>query len=210
MKKLITLFALLCVGTACLAGVPQNRHSVRLGWGDMMFETMVFHPSAPGSYDPSVLPAGYKSKSTAHYGFTGHIFGEYMYSFTDVTSVGFQADFEGIFWREETKDRNLNVVSSKPIRNYNVTLLPTVRFTYFRSEWVNIYSGVSAGLLLASDNLGQFELAPALDLNFVGFRFGKGNFGGFVNIGMLSALSGANSIYMFGSRVLSVGVNYIW
>ena len=212
MKKLISISLAACLSIICMAATPpSSRHSVRLGWGDMLFETLAFHPSAPEQYSPSLLPENYRSTRTSDYRYTGHIFGEYMYSLTDVTSVGIQADFEGIFWKEGTYDRNRNAVNGvRNVDNYNLTLLPTVRFTYFRRDWVSLYSGVSVGLLMAFDNQHQFELAPALLLNPIGARFGKGNWGGFVELGGLNALKGANDIYMFASRLVSVGVNYIW
>lgn len=212
MKKLILSISLLaCLQIVAAAGNPPMRHSVRVGWGDMLFETLAFHPSAPEQYNPSLLPSDYLSTRTSGYGYTGHIFGEYMYSLSSLISLGVQTDFEGIFWKEGTYDRNGTAAGGvKNVNNYNLTLLPTMRFTYFRSEWVSLYSGFSLGLLMAFDNQGQFELAPALDLNFIGVRVGNGPWGGFLNLGALNALRGANDIYMFGSRLVSVGVNYTW
>lgn len=212
MKKLLLSFSLLaCLSTVCLAGTPPSRHSVRLGWGDMLFETLAFHPSARDTYDPGSLPAGFRSKGTFGHAYTGHIFADYMYTLTDVTSVGVQTDFEGIFWKEGQRDAAGSLVGDPTqVNNFNLCILPSVRFTYFRSEWVDIYSGVSLGLLLAFDNQRHLELAPALNLNLVGVKVGKGNWAGTVEIGLLNALKGANDIYMFASRLFSVGVNYSW
>ena len=126
-------------------------------------------------------------------------------------SAGVQTDFEGIFWKVASRDAAGTVVSD-PVRvnNYNLCILPSVRFTYFRSEWVDIYSGLSVGLLMAFDNQRQFELAPAFNLNLVGVRVGKGHWGGTAEIGLLNALKGGNDVFMVGSRIISVGVNYTW
>lgn len=212
MKKLLLSFSLLaCLSTVCLAGNPPTRHSVRLGWGDMLFETLAFHPSARDAFNPASLPDGFRSKGTFGHGYTGHIFADYMYTLTDVTSVGVQTDFEGIFWKEGQRDAAGNVVGDPTqVNNFNLCILPSVRFTYFRSEWVDIYSGLSLGLLLAFDNQRHIELAPALNLNLVGVKVGKGNWAGTAEIGLLNALKGANDIYMFASRLFSVGVNYSW
>ena len=211
MKKLITIAFAACLSVVCLAGNPPSRHSVRVGWGDMLFETLVFHPSAKGTYNPDALPGDFRSKGTYDYGYTGHIFADYLYSFTDVVSAGVQTDFEGIFWKVASRDAAGTVVSD-PVRvnNYNLCILPSVRFTYFRSEWVDIYSGLSVGLLMAFDNQRQFELAPAFNLNLVGVRVGKGHWGGTAEIGLLNALKGGNDVFMVGSRIISVGVNYTW
>jgi hypothetical protein len=63
------------------------RHEVRLGWGDMLFETMAFHPGSRHLY-PSGNPNGYKFTETRDYAFTGHIFAEYRYHFTRLFSLG--------------------------------------------------------------------------------------------------------------------------
>ena len=211
MKKLITVAIAACLPLLCLAGNPPTRHNVRVGWGDMLFETLVFHPSGRDTYNPDALPASFRSQGRYDYGYTGHIFADYLYSFTDIVSAGIQTDFEGIFWKEASRDAAGNVVSDPvKVNNYNLCILPTVRLTYFRSEWVDIYSGLSVGLLMAFDNQKQFELSPAFNLNLVGVRVGQGHWGGTAEIGLLNALKGANDIYMFGSRIFSVGVNYTW
>ena len=211
MRKLIIIFAAALLTTVCAAGNPPSRHTVRIGWGDMLFETLAFHAGAPGSYSTAALPADYSGKTTYGYGYTGHIFADYLYSFTDVISAGVQTDFEGIFWKEAVKDANLKVKGDvKNVDNYNLCILPCVRFTYFRSPWVDIYSGLSVGLLMAFDNLRQFEAAPAFNLNLVGVRVGQGNWGGTAELGLLNSFKSANDVFMFGSRLFSVGVYYTW
>ncbi len=134
-----------------------------------------------------------------------------MYSFTDVVSAGVQTDFEGIFWKEGVRDASGQIIGDPArVNNYNLCILPSFRFTYFRSELVDIYSGLSFGLLMAFDNQKQFEAAPAFNLNLVGVRVGKGHWNGTAEIGMLNAFKSANDVYMFASRLFSVGVNYIW
>ena len=211
MKKLLLSISLIALPLLCMAGSPPPRHSVRLGWGDMLFETLAFHPSAPDSYNANVLPAGFRSKGSFGHGYSGHIFADYMYTLTEVTSVGVQTDFEGIFWKEGQRDAS-GALAGDPVQvnNYNLCILPSVRFTYFRSEWVDIYSGVSLGLLFAFDNQKRLELAPALNLNLVGVKVGRGNWAGTAEIGLLNALKGANDVYMVASRLFSVGVNYSW
>jgi len=196
---------MLASALAFLMTVPGSaqdlpRHEVRLGWGDMLFETMAFHPGSRHLY-PSGNPNGYKFTETRDYAFTGHIFAEYRYHFTRLFSLGMQTDFEGIFWTTDTGFRS---------RNYNLTLLPNVRFTYFHSDWVRLYSGLGVGLLIAFDNERHTDAAPALDLNLLGVQVGKGAWSGSVQLGLMAALKGGNDIYMLGSRLLSVSVNYSW
>jgi len=166
----------------------------------MLFETMVFHASPTHRY-PSGEPEEFSYKENRDYGYTGHFFAEYRYTFSKLISLGMQADFEGIFWTTETNFRS---------KNYNLTLLPNIRFSYFDSEWVRLYSGLGLGLLIAFDNERKTELAPALNLNLLGAQVGKGPWSGSVELGLMAAMKGANHIYMLGSRLISVSVNYSW
>lgn len=196
----IILTATLLLLAATGSAQTPSRHEVRLGWGDMLFETMAFHPSSTHQF-PAGRPAGFPYKETRDYGYTGHIFAEYRYHFSKLFSLGMQTDFEGIFWTTETGFRS---------RNYNLTLLPNVRFTYFRREWVRLYSGLGAGLLVAFDNERHAEAAPALNLNFLGVQVGRGPWSGSVELGLMAALKSGNDIYMLGSRLVSISVNYNW
>ena len=175
----IFIFLLLFCLIATSPAPAQNPHKVRIGWGDMLFESMAFREASPA--------LGGK-------GFTGHIFAEYQYDASKVVSVGGQVDFEGIF----TADMN----------NYNLVIMPTVRFTYLRKPWVELYSGLGAGLLCAMDNQGGAEFAPALNLNLFGVQLGPGPFSVGIELGALNSLLGSSSVYMLGARLLSVSLNY--
>ena len=203
MKKLILLL-LLGSSLLCQAArpdrIPQTRHQLRLGWGDMLFETMAFHP-------------GYAQNGTrtSDFGYTGHFFAEYRYHLTRVVSLGLQGDMEGIFWQETPCNAMRTPIGpSVPSRNYNATLLPNVRFTFLDTPWVDLYAGLGIGALLAFDNWKQFELAPAVNLNLLGIQVGKGPWSGSLELGALSALKGASEVFMVGSRLFSVSINYSW
>ena len=161
MKKHIVLLLLSCF--SLFPALAQNRHQIRVGWGDMLFESLVFREASP--------VFGGK-------GFTGHIFTEYQYSVSKVVSVGGQ-----------------------------IPNMPTVRFTYLHSPWVELYSGLGAGLLCAFDNKGGAEFAPAVNLNLFGVQVGKGPVSASVELGALNSLV-KSRVYMLGSRLVSVSLNY--
>ena len=181
---------LLCIPMLALAGVPEGkpRHQVSIGWGDMLFETLVFHP---GTLDK--VPR-------TDYGYTGHIFGEYSYRLNKVVCLGAQLDFEGIFWKE----------GGAPVNNYNLIALPTIRFIYFERPWVSFYSSVGLGGIMAFDNSGAKEFAPAGNMNFFSVQVGNGHWSGTFSLGALTAVKNANSVYMVGSRIFSLSLNYAW
>lgn len=176
MKKHIVLLLLSCF--SLFPALAQNRHQIRVGWGDMLFESLVFREASP--------VFGGK-------GFTGHIFTEYQYSVSKVVSVGGQIDFEGIL--------------AADMNNYDIVVMPTVRFTYLHSPWVELYSGLGAGLLCACDNKGGAEFAPAVNLNLFGVQVGKGPVSASVELGALNSLV-KSRVYMLGSRLVSVSLNY--
>lgn len=184
MKKLLVAVFLLVYG---LCGAQENgsRHLVRLGWGDMLFETLAFHPG----------------ETTSRYGYTGHIFADYHYKLNRRVSLGAQLDVEGIFWTENPSFRS---------RNYDICLIPSARFTWLDREWVRVYSGLGYGLLLALDNAGGHGASTVLNLNPVGVQIGKGHWCGALDLGFMAAANNANKIYMFGSRLVSVSLNYRW
>lgn len=203
MKKLILLL-MLGLSLPCQAArperTPQTRHQLRLGWGDMLFETMAFHP-------------GYAQNGTrmSDFGYTGHFFAEYRYHLTRVVSVGLQGDMEGIFWKETPcDDMRTPIGSPTASRNYDAILLPNLRFTFLDTPWVDLYAGLGMGALLAFDNRKQVELAPAVNLNLLGIQVGKGPWSGSLELGALTALKNDNKVYMVGSRLVSVSINYSW
>ena len=144
-------------------------------------------------------------------GYTGHIFAEYMYRFTEVVSLGIQADLEGIFWKEGVFDRYHHlVVPATNVRNWDLDLLLTARFTYFDREWVRLYSGLGVGALFAFDNLGEFGVAPAVNINWIGVEVGKGPWGGSFELGALNSLANPRTIYQVFSRIFSLSFYYKW
>ena len=196
MKKLLTLLLL----AAALPLSAAGPHQVRIGWGDMLFETLAFHK-------------GYASDGnrTSDFRYTGHIFAEYRYRLTQVIGLGIQSDIEGIFWKETPCDIYRQPIGETTSSwSYNLCFIPNVQFTFFEREWTELYAGIGTGLLIAFDNAGGSGLAPAIDFTLLGFRFGKGPWCGAVELGGLSALTNANNIYMLSSRILSVSLNYRW
>lgn len=213
-RLLLALSLLLVCSTVSLhASEPlPGRHTVRMGWGDMLFETLVFHSSLPGTYpSPETLPSSFTRTENYDFGYTGHFYAEYSYRLSRVVSVGIQADVEGIFWKEGTFDRyHKPKVPATQVRNWDIVLMPTVRFTYLNRPLVRLYSGLGAGALFALDNAGGFQLASALNFNWIGVEIGKGHWGGNVELGMLNALTDAYHVFQLGSRLVSFGAYYKW
>ena len=180
----ILAFFLLSSGHLAAQEVP-SRHLVRLGWGDCLFEALAFHPAS----------------GTSAYNYSGHYFADYRYSLTRVISVGVQADFQSVCWTEENGHR---------LRNYDLSLMPCVRFTWLHTPWVRLYSGLGGGMLYAFDNSGGKDFVPVFDVNPVGIQLGKTRWCGSLDLGFMTAVKDIQNIYMAGSRLVSVSVNYCW
>ena len=211
MKRLICILLAICAAAPQLAAQPDGKNTVRLGWGDMPFELTAFHADYPGTWDHPDLPETFARPEKYGYGYTGHIFAEYLHSFNTVVSVGFQADLEGIFWKEGTFDRHHELIGTyKQVNNWDLVLMPTVRFTYLNKPVIRLYSGLGAGAMIAFDNKGGHAFAPSFNLNLIGTELGRGHWGATAEIGMLNSLTGVYHIYQLGTRVFSFSVYYKW
>ena len=204
MKKLL-LGVLLGTVLLCQAEAknpPLRHHLVRLGWGDPLFETLAFHDGVAPTVD--FLRKG-------HFGYTGHFFAEYQYRLNRVVSLGIQTDIEGIFWKETQVDIYRKPVGpSVPSRNYDLSILPTLRLTFLNSPYIQLYAGFAAGAMMAFDNAKNREIAPVVNIVPFGIQAGKGHWSGSLELGGMTSLMGANKVYMLGSRLVSVSVNYSW
>lgn len=213
MRKVLAIILLCCTAFPLLAAEPpESRHQVRVGWGDMFFERLAFHSTVPGTYGaPESLPASFVRTETFDYGYTGHIYAEYSYRYSSLLSFGLMADLEGIFWKKGDFDRYHQLKTpATQVNNWDLVIMPTVRFTYLRKPMVRLYSGVGLGALFAWDNAGGFRMAPSINLNWIGVEVGKGHWGFNAELGMLNSLTGAYHIYQLGSRLISFGAYYKW
>lgn len=182
-------------GDKAKSEVPPSpyKHEIRIGYGDCIFETTTFHPTTTKS----------------NYSYTGHIFADYLYNITNVVSVGGNLDFEKVSWDEKIGDE---VEKGKYFTNFSI--IPEVRFTYFRKGIVTMYSGVGFGLNInggsETDYLGRKTIAaPVLSLNPFGINLSWGEKGRWFaggEIGGLYALNNPKEIFMLYSRLFSINI----
>ena len=64
--------------------------------------------------------------------------------------------------------------------------------------------------MVAFDNAKNAELAPVVNVTLLGVQVGKGPWTGTLELGGMSSLLNTNKVYMLGSRLISVSVNYSW
>jgi len=212
MKKALIISLLLTATLALQARQDSTafyRHDVRIGWGEMLIESVLYGARPVHSWpQPDKLSPDYRAVERTNAWLSGHFFAEYQYYFRHWLSFGTQLDFEAILWDKTTYDRYRNQVGpTQRERNYNLVLMPELRFTYFRSPYVRMHSGLGIGVNFAFDNMGGFAAAGAFNLDLFTLQVGKDHWYGAIELGMLNAMN-RDRLFYVGSRLISVSVGY--
>lgn len=209
MRKHLLFIVLLCLPLLARAEYMEDRlwhpNEIRVGYGDPLFETMVWHDSPRLDY----------GEETHNYRFSGHIVAEYQHRCNTWFGYGLQFDYQQVWWDHWTRPDGKTVVIEKDRSFYDISLIPTIRFTFLHTEWVNMYCGLGAGLLInggtEKDMYGrQVACAPVINFNWLGISVGRDMFFGALELGSMVSLTNSNNIYMLGSRLLTatVGVRF--
>ena len=204
MKRLIVIFFFAATALSLMAEPTMNRrlrpHEIRLGYGDPFFETMAWHASPMLDY----------GEQTHNYRYTGHIFLEYQYRVNYWFSFGVQADYQQVFWDKWTyTPTEVQIESDRYF--YDISVFPTMRFTYLHTYWVNLYSGLGAGILVNAgtekDMRGRtVAVAPVVDISLIGLSVGHDMLFGTLEFGGMFSLLNMNEIYMVDSRIISASI----
>ena len=209
MKKLfILLLVFSMTPLVCQAETKETRsaqrHELRIGYGDPMFETMRWRDEP----NKLVVPMNVRQ----NYRYTGHIYGEYMYRVNSWFGVGGQVDFGATMFDYNTyklDDKgNQYLASSDPRYFYDVCIMPSFRFTYLHHEWVNLYSGLQVGAGIHGDYLGRTEIGYALGVTALGLSVGRDHWFGTAEFGGLSNIQSLTAIYLIWTKWFNVSVGY--
>ena len=187
-------------------------HYLRVGWGDQLFETLIWRDLG----HQNDLPQDYEAKYDENFRYTQHWFVEYLYRLNYRYSFGLLMDYSGVIWDSVLRDGRGNVLEREMNKSFhNITIVPTVRFSYYRHEYVSLYSAIGAGLNINTGTELDYKgrktaVAPALNITLLGVCAGKGRWYGAVELGGLYSLTNSEEVYMFGSRIItaSVGVRF--
>ncbi len=219
MKKIFSLLVLF-VSVAAAAGTPgwpdsgktwPFRQEVRFGIGDMLFETMVWHDQVHGNY--MNFPDGSEAAENRDYSYTPHVSIEYMWHFLPWLSAGLNVDIQNTSWKLNTYDNSNRLLSSSPQNFFNLCLMPTVRFNYFRRQHIGLYSSLGAGVDFnggsETDYRGRHTaVGAACDLRFIGLTAGNGHWWGFFDFGGMFAMQNKDVMFLMGSQLMRTGVSY--
>lgn len=192
-KSIIVCVIFLTFGTTVVKAQEIGKHEVNLTYSDGI--PMTFVEGFSNALSSAILGQKLNSETTS----SGNFGLGYRYQITERIRVGGDVAFQ----QEQTKQSDKN---NKPIAkrtNNYFMVMPTLSFSYIKTEWLDFYGSAAAGVILdrytstepnkpaVKDNNVDF----AFQVNPAGLRVGK-KLGGFVEAG-------------FGHRgIISAGLNY--
>lgn len=190
----------------------NSPHEVRLTIGDMMCESLIWYDDAHADYSGLGTSSSLFAERQNTF-WTPHFAGEYQYRLNDWFSVGAQLDFQYTGWHRVLYNNTNMVVSDTREHFYNLSILPTIRFTYLHTEHVNLYSALSLGMDINGGSEADLHgkkvaLGAAVDIAVLGLSAGANNWFGSVELGGLSAMKNKGTVFMLASRIVTVGVGY--
>ncbi len=213
MKRKICAVLVLCALSMGVFAENQwdhinRRHEVRIGWGDQLFESLMWHnPTNIMTNMPTTWEKTYHEDYRHHQ----HLWAEYQYRVTHWFSYGGMIDMSEVGWDDVTRNgAGIEMSRSKDHYFYNVVLMPTIRFTYFFHENVNLYSGLGIGLdINGGTEKNAFgkktEVGAAVNITLIGISANYDRWFWTVDFGGMYALQNTNKIYMASSRIINVG-----
>lgn len=188
----------------------KHPHQLRIGWGDQMFETLVWYNQTYST----LYPESYIGQYEERYRYAQHWFAEYQYRVRYWFSAGAVVDYSGVIWDKVRRNgKGEEVGRDKNCNFHNIAIMATARFTYLHSKYVSLYSGLGAGVNINTGTETDYRdrktaIAPALSLTVLGMNVGNEQWFGAVEFGGLYSLMNIHEVYMLGSRMFTVSVGH--
>lgn len=195
------MFVLLVAAVSATAAGAQEaekpvpgicRHEVRLGVGDNVSDIFLSAWSPDEHSSRYVLP---------------NFFADYTYHFCRWFGMGLQIN---TIWLGGTARERMEGAEWYSYLYGNISVMPTFRFTYFRTPknnvalYSSVYGGYCAGIS-RRDNTLYCGHGFSVGLTAVGVSFGGEHWFGAAEVG---ALFGSGDMLQLGSRILSVAAGY--
>ena len=185
-------------------------HQVRIGWGDQLFESLVWYNQSHSTHYPETYIGQYDEQ----YRYLQHWFAEYQYRVRYWFNVGGMLDYSGVVWdRVSRNGKGEEISRDKNCNFHNIAILATTRFTYMHSKYVELYSGLGAGVNINTGSELDYRdrktaVAPVFSLTVLGMSVGNEQWFGSVEFGGLYSLMNIQEVYMAGSRMFTLSVGY--
>ena len=186
-----------------------NHNELRIGWGDQLFESLMWHNP---TYITTTMPQSNEYVYHENFHHRQHIWMEYQWRFKSWLGVGGMVDMSSVDWDDVTRNgAGAEVARDKGHYFFNVVIMPTIRFTYYHHEYVNLYSGLGIGLGIngGSETNGagkKTDVGAAVNVTLFGVSANYQRWFWTVDFGGLYSLKNANTIFMASSRIINVGL----
>ena len=184
-------------------------NELRFGWGDQFFESLMWHQ--PTSI-ATTMPTDWQRTYRENFSYSQHIWVEYQYRFREWVSFGAMTDFSHVGWTPVTRNGAGTEIGRGDRESfYNLVFMPTVRFTYFFHEYVNIYSGLGFGLDInggtEKDVKGRnTAVGAAVNVTVLGVSANYERWFMSLDVGGMTALQNMNVIYMALCRMINFSI----
>ena len=180
MKKLIALISIILCSLALHAETNENRkenpHEIRIGIADDLF-LRGFENITTNDFTPHIVQPGYRQTGSQDHNYrsTGHLYIEYHYRINHWLSVGANFDTRTSLWKRT--DYSIcaleSITSTRDQYTLGLTLMPTVRFSYYNTPYASLYASVGVGAyMLMYENYIE-TILPVLDVCYFGVSLGK-------------------------------------
>lgn len=232
------LWVLLLVSMPLVAEQPTNevtynRHSIRLGWGEAFLSTssydftplygMTLLPVYPTDIQPALehivgMPALEADQYLRDYQFVelgqmtspGHFYIGYNYQLTPLVSLGVDMDY--LYMRLPTHWYNgYHTLLTEQLYDqlHHITVMPNIRFTYFRQRILELYSAVGFGCSFYNFSVNNY-VGLSLNTTVLGARLGAEHWFAEVELGSMQswALGCPVQNGLYGSRLFCMAVGY--
>ena len=139
----------------------------------------------------------------------GHLFIGYRYDVNSWLSAGAEVDWLYLWYTQLYRNGYGDFVVKYDSHLHQLTIMPSIRFTYFRRPLVELYSGLGLGYTLYADPYVShgFTFSPTL----FGVNVGNEHWFGEVELGGMATVTTSwfgNPGVLFSSRILSAAVGY--
>lgn len=215
LKFFLSIALLVCVAQSGIHAETkesrgERKNEIRVGWGDQLFETLVWHETQKATILPPTTLLNYDE----NFQYLQHYFIEYQRRYNHWLSYGGTFDFSGVYWDRVTRNGKGEQVGDPTNHHFiNLVFMPNIRFTYFYHKYVSFYSGLGAGLNINTGTEIDYKqrktaVAPVFGLTLFGVEVGLDHWFASLELGGLYSLVNTNEIYMVSSRMITAAIGF--
>lgn len=184
-------------------------HEIRIGWGDQLFETLIWHTP---THIVNTYSESYQKDYNENHRYNQHLWIEYQKRHNYWFSYGAMVDMSSVLWDKVNRNGKGVELSRSNAYFYNVVCMPTIRFTYFHHPNVNLYSGLGAGFCINGGSEKNYRIGRYTDIGWAAYICLLGISANYdrwcwsLDLGGLYAMRDMNTVFLASSRMISIGL----